>query len=86
MNKLVSQKNNQVVTSSRNVARDFNKNHRDVLRAIDGLKVGVAQKFADLFYKPSTSLKIEIDNVNRQLRIEDVIRVAENMLNKVGVS
>ena len=80
MNQLVFQKNNQVVTSSRNVARDFNKNHSDVLRAIDGvlraidgLKVGVAQKFADLFYKPSTSLKIEIDNANRQLRIEEVI-------------
>jgi Rha family phage regulatory protein len=51
MNQLVFQKNNQVVTSSRNVARDFNKNHRDVLRAIDDLKVGVAQKFADLFYE-----------------------------------
>lgn len=44
-----------------------------VILNFDGLKVGVAQKFADLFYKPSTSLKIEIDNVNRQLRIEEVI-------------
>lgn len=41
----------QPVVSSLQVAEDFNKNHRDVLKAIENLKEGVAQNFADLFYK-----------------------------------
>lgn len=39
----------QAVTTSRNVAENFDKNHRDVLRVIDELQEGVAQNFADLF-------------------------------------
>lgn len=50
MNQLVFKENNQVVTSSRNVARDFNKQHKHVLESIDAMK-GVAENWADLFYK-----------------------------------
>lgn len=42
--------NDQPITTSRNVAENFEKNHRDVLKAIDEFKDGVAQNFADLFY------------------------------------
>lgn len=43
--------NNQPITTSRNVAENFDKNHRDVLKAIDELSEGVAQNFADLFHE-----------------------------------
>ena len=49
--KLVEIKNNQPVTTSLQVAELFEKNHRDVLKAIDELKEGVAQNIADLFYE-----------------------------------
>lgn len=48
-NKLVDMKNNEAVTSSLQIAETFEKNHRDVLSAIAYLKVGVAEKYADLF-------------------------------------
>ncbi|WP_363473586.1 phage regulatory protein/antirepressor Ant [Companilactobacillus musae] len=51
MNDLVIMKGQQAVTSSLQVAETFNKNHRDVLRAVDDLKEGVAQNWADLFYE-----------------------------------
>jgi len=41
MNQLVFQNNNQVVTSSRNVARDFNKRHDHVTRDIDEIIEGL---------------------------------------------
>lgn len=47
---LVFKKNDQIVTSSRNVSRDFNKEHKHVLDAIDRIK-GVAENWADLFYE-----------------------------------
>lgn len=50
MNQLVFQNKNQVVTSSRNVARDFNRKHKDVLDAVDRIIEGVAENSADLFY------------------------------------
>lgn len=37
MNELVFTRNNQVVTSSRNVARDFGKEHHNVVKAIEGI-------------------------------------------------
>src|SRR5690625_794967 len=37
MNQLVFKNNDQVVTSSRNIARDFGKEHKKVLRDIRGL-------------------------------------------------
>ncbi|WP_201308284.1 Rha family transcriptional regulator [Companilactobacillus farciminis] len=51
MGNLVIMKDQQAVTSSLQVAETFNKNHRDVLRAVDDLKEGVAQNWADLFYE-----------------------------------
>lgn len=51
MDNLVIMKDQQAVTSSLQVAETFNKNHRDVLRAADDLKEGVAQNWADLFYE-----------------------------------
>ncbi|HDT7296598.1 TPA: Rha family transcriptional regulator [Enterococcus faecalis] len=53
MNNLVIMKDQQAVTSSLQVAATFNKNHRDVLAAIDDLKEGVAENYADLFYEDS---------------------------------
>src|SRR5690625_7782264 len=50
MNQLVFVNNDRVVTSSRNVARDFNKKHQHVLRDIDNMK-GVVQNWTDLFYE-----------------------------------
>ncbi|MDN6292881.1 MAG: Rha family transcriptional regulator [Tetragenococcus halophilus] len=45
--------NEEPVTSSRNVAENFERNHRDVLKAIDTVKkdMGVAQNYADLFHE-----------------------------------
>ena len=53
MSKLVIMHDQQAVTSSLNIAEVFGKNHRDVLKAIDELKEGVAQNFADLFFESS---------------------------------
>lgn len=50
MDNLVEISNEQVVTSSRNIARDFNKRHTHVLEAIDETMKS-AEKSADLFYK-----------------------------------
>lgn len=51
MNELVIMKNHQAITSSLKVAEVFKKNHRDVLSAIDDLKEGVAENYADLFWE-----------------------------------
>ena len=48
MNNLVIMKDQQAVTSSLQVAETFNKNHRDVLRAIDDLEKDV-RNFAQMF-------------------------------------
>lgn len=53
MSNLVIMKNHQAVTTSLQVAETFEKNHRDVLSAIDDLKERVAEKSADLFYDDS---------------------------------
>jgi Rha family phage regulatory protein len=44
-------KDQQAVTSSLQVAESFGKEHRAVLKAIDDLKEGLAQKYADLFWE-----------------------------------
>lgn len=49
MNGLVIMKNQQVVTSSVQVAKTFGKNHRDVLRAIDNLEIGSAKLRSQMF-------------------------------------
>lgn len=51
MNNLVIMKDQQAVTSSLQVAETFGKEHKVVLKAIDELKQGVAQNYADLFYE-----------------------------------
>lgn len=51
MSNLVVMKNKQVVTSSLQIADTFEKEHRAVLKAVDDLKVGLAQKYADLFWE-----------------------------------
>lgn len=51
MPNLVVMKDKQVVTTSLNIAENFSKNHRDVLSAIDDLKEGVAENYADLFWE-----------------------------------
>lgn len=51
MNDLVVMKEDHPVTSSLKVAEVFNKNHRDVLSAIDDLRSRVAENYAALFYE-----------------------------------
>ena len=51
MNDLVIMKDQQAVTSSLQVAEKFEKSHKHVLEAIDNLKEGVAENWADLFYE-----------------------------------
>lgn len=46
--KLIKQ-NGQVVVSSRKIAENFEKEHRNVLQSIEEIKKGVAEKSADLF-------------------------------------
>ncbi|EOV2387394.1 Rha family transcriptional regulator [Enterococcus faecalis] len=53
MTNLVIMKDQQAVTSSLQVAETFGKEHKVVLKAIDELKQGVAQNYADLFYDDS---------------------------------
>lgn len=51
MTNLVIMKDQQAVTTSLQVAEVFGKEHKVVLKAIDELKKGVAQNYADLFYE-----------------------------------
>lgn len=43
--------NNQPITTSRNVAENFDKQHKHVLEAIDELTEGLAENSANLFYE-----------------------------------
>lgn len=45
----LSNQNGQLVVSSRQIADDFEKEHRNVLQSIEEIKKGVAEKSADLF-------------------------------------
>ncbi|SQB35308.1 antirepressor [Clostridium perfringens] len=45
----LSNQNGQLVVSSRQIAEDFEKEHRNVLQSIEEIKKGVAEKSADLF-------------------------------------
>lgn len=51
MSELVIKKNKEAVTTSLQVAESFEKKHRHVLTAIDELKEGVAENWADLFWE-----------------------------------
>ena len=52
MQSLVEIKNNQIVVSSRQIASNFGKLHKDVLRTIESL-IRSAQNCANLFYERS---------------------------------
>ena len=47
LNNLVIMKEKQAVTTSLQIADVFEKEHRVVLKAVDDLKEGLAQKYAD---------------------------------------
>lgn len=47
---ILSMRNGKPVVSSRQIAENFDKNHRDVLRAVDNLKEDV-RNFAQMFLK-----------------------------------
>lgn len=47
---ILSTQNGEPVASSRQIAESFEKNHRDVLRAVDGLKEDV-RNFAQMFFE-----------------------------------
>ena len=49
-NIILSTQNGEPVASSRQIAENFDKNHRDVLRAVDNLKEDV-RNFAQMFYE-----------------------------------
>lgn len=70
MSDLVIIQNRQAVTSSLQVASDFEKNHNHVLRDIDSLKEGLDQKWTDLFYEdeyehPQNKQKYRMYYMNR---------------------
>ena len=50
---ILSTQNGEPVVSSRQIAESFEKNHRDVLRAIDSLKEDV-RNFAQMFFETET--------------------------------
>lgn len=47
---ILSMRNGKPVVSSRQIAENFDKNHRDVLRAVDNLKEDV-RNFAQMFFE-----------------------------------
>ena len=47
----ITNQNGNLVVRSREVAENFEKEHKHVLEAIDNLKVGVAEKSTDLFWE-----------------------------------
>ena len=51
MENLVIMKDQQAVTTSLQVAENFDKNHQHILRDLDALKEGV-QNWTDLFWTP----------------------------------
>lgn len=51
MENLVKIENGKAITNSLLVAGKFEKNHRDILSAIDEIVKGVAENYADLFYE-----------------------------------
>lgn len=50
---ILSMQNGEPVVSSRQIAENFEKNHRDVLRAVDNLKEDV-RNFAQMFFETTT--------------------------------
>ena len=67
MDNLVIMKNQQAVTTSLQVAETFNKNHRDVLAAIDDLKEGVAEITQGYFTKIAIFIHKTNKNIDKSL-------------------
>ena len=59
---ILSMQNGEPVVSSRQIAENFDKNHRDVLRAVDNLKEDV-RNFAQMFFETT-----EPDSYGREQR------------------
>lgn len=59
---ILSTQNGEPVVSSRQIAENFDKNHRDVLRAVDNLKEDV-RNFAQMFFEST-----EPDSYGREQR------------------
>lgn len=59
---ILSMRNGKPVVSSRQIAENFDKNHRDVLRAVDNLKEDV-RNFAQMFFESA-----EADSYGREQR------------------
>lgn len=59
---ILSMQNGEPVVSSRQIAENFDKNHRDVLRAVDNLKEDV-RNFAQMFFEST-----EPDSYGREQR------------------
>lgn len=59
---ILSTRNREPVVSSRQIAENFDKNHRDVLRAVDNLKEDV-RNFAQMFFEST-----EPDSYGREQR------------------
>ena len=59
---ILSTQNGEPVVSSRQIAENFDKNHRDVLRAVDNLKEDV-RNFAQMFFEST-----EADSYGREQR------------------
>lgn len=60
---ILSMRNGKPVVSSRQIAENFDKNHRDVLRAVDNLKEDV-RNFAQMFFEST-----EADSYGREQRV-----------------
>ena len=69
MENLVEVKNNQIVTSSRQVAKSFGKRHKDVLRAVENIRAQncalTSVMFYEDFYTAGTGKKYPMYLMNR---------------------
>lgn len=70
MDHLVFIKNKQAVTTSLQIAEAFSKEHKTVLKAIDGIREGLAQKYANYFWDdtyihPSNKREFRMVYMNR---------------------
>jgi phage regulator Rha-like protein len=66
---ILSMRNGKPVVSSRQIAENFDKNHRDVLRAVDNLKEDV-RNFAQMFFE-STEPEAQVETCNGGGRVPE---------------
>ena len=67
---ILSTQNGEPVASSRQIAESFEKNHRDVLRAVDGLKEDV-RNFAQMFLEENEPDSAQQHQNTGILRLQD---------------